>query len=221
MKSSILLSTIILLAVTAPLKADLVYSLDDGTAESTGGLGGRNQIFANQFTVAAGGERITSISANFRKSNDNGASDGDPVTAYLWKSASNNSDPRVDATVVATVTSTIQSVDTDDFVLFNLPTPVDFKAGDVFFAGIQATTWAVGIDESASHPQSWFFSDNSTDALDPNVLNSMLYRNRSDLVGLTGNFMIRANGVSAVPEPSSAVLLGLVGSVAAFRRRRA
>jgi hypothetical protein len=211
--------------------AAILYSLDDGTGEQNFGDGATvKAIWANQFTVAAGGESITSIDIAFGRIGETAdPGNGSPVTAYLWTTATNNLDPRVDATVASSVTGTTQSFGTNTFVNFQLPTPVSLNIGDIFFAGFQGTGFAAAFDITTDEGKSWYFSNaNSTD-IDPNDLGNQTFADTPTNFGFGGNFLIRANGVSsagssssAVPEPNTAIVLGLLGvfGLAGIRRRR-
>lgn len=207
------------------VQAGVVYSVDDGTGEQNFGDGATAKaIWVNQFTAVAGGETITSIDIAFGRFGETAdPGDGSPVTVYLWTTATNNSDPRVDASVAASVSGTTQSFGTNSFVNFQLTTPVSLTTGDVFFVGFHGTGFAAAMDTTTDEQQSWYFSNATSTDIDPSTLGSQTYANTPTSFGFGGNFLIRANGVSStVPEPSTAIAVGLLGLVgfASNRRRR-
>ena len=197
--------------------AGLLYSVDDGTGESSVGVADINLIWLNAFTVAKGGEQLNSIDIAFGGSNPDNATDppgnGAPVTAYIWTSPGNNPDPTIDATVASSVAGTISSFRTNTFVNFQLPTPVALDLGDVFFAGFQSSGFAVARDTDSSAGQSWLFTDFSSSAMDPNALGSVVTSGTFDNLGFAGNALVRVNATSAVPTPATLALvtLGLIG----------
>src|SRR3954462_6580593 len=66
--------------------ADVPYSYDDGTAERGIGIDpGEDSLWFNRFTVAPGGERITSISATFGRPGITSDLDGLPIKVLLYE----------------------------------------------------------------------------------------------------------------------------------------
>lgn len=223
------LVAITFMASAAPVNAAIIYSVDDGSAESSlASTGNANtNLWLNVFTVVAGGEQINSIDIAFgAATNMDPPANGTPATVYLWTSASNNPNPTVDASVVSSVAGTVQSIHTNTFITFALPVPVLLNVGDVFFVGFQSTDFAVGADTNSPAGQSWIFTNFDNNPIDPNNLAGTVVGGEFGAVGFPGNALIRANGssISTVPEPGTFTLaglaaFGLIGRV--IRRRRA
>jgi len=232
-KAMALALTVGLLGAGGVAQAGVIYSIDTGSA---GGIIGSTasdndtSIWLNAFTVVAGGELIDSIDIAFGVPPDNGGfgpANGTAATAYLWTSASNIPDPTVDATVASSVAGTVQSIGTNTFVNFSLPVPVQLSVGDVFFAGVQSTALAVGFDDKDSvtaGQQSWFFTDNTADPLDPDALGDISVGGTFNSFSAFGDALIRVNAdAAAVPEPSTLAIFGIGSGVMGFvsiRRRR-
>jgi len=209
MKPQLLL---ILVLSFAPSWAGTIYSLDDGTGESTYVAGGVLYWFwYNAYQVVPGGETITAIQLAFHPE----APVGRQMTAYLWRDPNNDGNP-ADGVVVASAAGTIPGTGN---VFFDFPiTPYTFSPGDWFFAGAgiyyEANERISYLDESNSG-NAWV-SLNTTN--DPNDLDAFFF-DLADIAG--GVWMARAVGEAAVPEPQAGVLvMAGLGILVSLRRRR-
>jgi hypothetical protein len=215
----------LLITWAGPARADIIHSVDDGTAETATGLNvtGSSIVFVNRFTTVAGGETITSISVAYGLPGaGNGAAvAGTPVTVILFRDQNGAATPN-HPVLLASAATTVQDPNTNTFIDVAItPTAVtgDFYAG-VLVSNMPAVgQFPIGFDKT--NPQSasfgaWFtsaipLSEISSMGFDPNVTtNQSLDIDSGNFVAvINGNYMIRATGTPAVPEPSSLALLGI------------
>lgn len=211
-------------SAAATCQAAIVFSHDDGTAESSLGTGaGTYSIWLNAFQTGSD-VSISTISISFGAPPQpaDPPGNGAAYTAYLWSDPTNDGDP-TDAVVVRSSSGTITNWATDIFNDIAI-TPYDFSSGDYFYVGFQSTGFAVGRDINSSAGMSWISTDGLTDPLDPNNLSGAVNFGTFDSFGFAGNALIRAEGLAvAVPEPSTylagVTALGLGGFVI-YRKRR-
>ena len=184
------------------LLPDEVYAIDDGTAEDSIGLtAGGDIICLNEFTVVPGADTITSISIAWGSPTRFDPSlDGLPYLAILWSDPNEDFDP-TDAMVIGTRSGVISSQGTDTFVVTDLARTIPTSN---FFVGF-VVRHAVGQYPAAfdkSDPlagRSWVAGMNLLPAdiyhLTDNELPILPVENYS----LSGNWLIRAEGVSSSP----------------------
>lgn len=196
-----------LLAATAA-RADVLYSIDDGTAEL--GLGidsGEDMIWMNRFPVQPGGEVITSISASYGRPGGQIIPNGLAVSILLYQDTNGGSP--FDATLLREIPAFTANCNTN--ILNNYPIPATAVTGDLLAAVMLrnrtgVTLFLAPLDRTAPN-----FSDASFYAfnvgLDQTNLDSVPLANRgtTESLGFAGNFLLRANG-TPLPEPATIVL---------------
>lgn len=216
----------------APSRADVVYSVDDGTAE----FGVFNPVadiaWLNAFTAVSGGERITEISVLFGSPNGSGLAGGETVTIALWDDPNNDGDPN-DAVLLTFQTHSIVNFDSaSTFDVIALLTPTDVSGG--FFVGVYANLPDIAVagqdGDAPVGTASWLAISNaggSIDLTDLGTSDFLLSPADLDTFGIPGNWMIRATGTAipapevTVAEPTGLALfaLGLAGLGVARRKR--
>ena len=226
--------TLVVLVAAAPARSAVTYSLDDGTAESGVGLTppGGSVFFANRFTAAPGGEKLTSISIAYGVPAFPGAArTGTPVQLLVFKDAEGRATPERPV-LLASAPDEVTNPGTNTFNRVAIdPTVVD----GTFFVGVLVSglpsdgRFPIAFDRSTAANQSFaaFFST----PVQIGRLESLVYepsRNSSSIGNIDlgaivrvvdGNFMIRAEGVP-VPEPSAAMAAVPAAAALAMRRRR-
>ena len=210
------------------------YSLDDGTAENSVGVGGTqggDAIFLNEFPVAPGGQTINSISVAFGDPTtpQNAALLGLPYTVVLYSDPNGDGNP-TDGALLAFAGGVITSVNTNTFLTTNI-TSTNVTTGD-FFVGFEiqnqpANTFPAAIDTTApSYANRSYVTYGLSGTINPFNLgaNQVPPTPIEQVVnpGFTtpvGNWLIRAN--MPVPEPSTWALVGasVVGLGLVTRRR--
>lgn len=214
----------------------IVHTVDDGTSESTTGLGlaGGSIVFANHFAADLGGEEIRSISVSYgHRGVFAYAHVGTPVLVLLFRDADGSALP-LHPVLLASAPSTVMKPYTD---IFNdVPIPPTNVSGD-FFVGVQVSrlpasgVYPISFDKTKPRHQSFaaFFTHPvgeaqvSTLGYDPTLISSQVPLDTNTFVRVVdGNFMIRATGVP-VPEPAAGASLLIATGLLAFRpfRRRA
>ena len=196
--------------------ADLIYQVDDGTAEFSLGLsdGSKNAevLFFNQFDVVdpkCNSPTFTSVSIAWGNPFFPDASNGTPVTIAIWSDPNNDRNPN-DAVLLGSVDGTIQNANTDTFVTYTFSTPVtlppgaaSFFVGDMLPANDGPPINPQALDESSpSHGQSWFayMSDfGPVNLANPGANDSV---GLLDDLGIPANWMIRATALPNTPTPT-------------------
>ena len=209
---------------SAPAGADVIYSVDDGTAEL--GLGidsGEDMLWFNRFPVQPGGEVITSISAAYGRPGGQIIPNGLPVSILLYQD-SNGGSP-FDATLLREIPALTAGSNTN--ILNNYPIPATPVSGNLLAAVLFRnqtgnTLFLAPLDRTApSFSDTTFYAFNV--GLDQFNLDSIPAANRGTVesLGFAGNFLLRANGVP-LPEPATITLamLAALGTRAGLRRPR-
>ena len=210
--------------------AEAQYVLDDGTAESSLGLGGTGSdvYWLAQFNALAGAENITTISIAYGSNvNADPPVDGTASNIRIWSDPNGDGNPD-DAVLLETVAGSITNSHTDTFIDYGVNQT--FNTGDSFFVGFSVETYstaqgnfAVGRDTDTDNSgRMWIAGNNDGNLIDPNNLSASNFYGTIGDFGFPGTFLIRATGGpgNVIPEPTTASLLalGLVGVMA--RRRR-
>jgi hypothetical protein len=227
----------LLLGGAGAARADILYSVDDGTAEFTTGFSviGGSVVFANRFTAVPGGEVITSISVAYGLPGvgPGAVLAGTPLDVILFQDQNGAATPN-HPVLLASAPTTVQNPNTNTFI--QVPITPTLVTGN-FYAGVLVSNLpAMGpfpIAFDRDNPQdasfgAWFtfpidLSRVNTLSFDPNSnAGQNLEADSGNFVRvLDGNYLIRATGVSGVPEPSTLALLGLGGvALVGWRRWR-
>jgi PEP-CTERM motif len=191
------------------------FSLDDGTAENSVGIGGAGTITWGNHFFTAGATTITSIQVafgfpTFPVPSQNGLT----VTIRLFSDPTNNANPS-DAVLLTTTAGVIASEATNTFIDYPI-TPTALAAGAHFYAVATVTQ-----QNSSQFPAALDQSSNSSDSL---VAIGTDFTTAAPIggFGLSGRWLVRAVGPSAsAPEPGTLALLalGIVGGVVTRRRK--
>jgi len=200
------------------------YQYDDGTSEGalTSGTIGPDFLegeYLNQYTIAPGGETLTSIDLVWgSRINYEGAApiipNGLAVQVLLLSDPNQDGDPS-DSQVIQEVDTVTANVGSDTFNDYAL-NPVTMAVGTSFFVGAYFPSFPDGyqwtpldFDATGKSANGWF-------AVAPVGLLGG-YSSLS-MFGSDMTFMVRADA-SPVPEPLTLAVLG-VGALASIRRRR-
>jgi hypothetical protein len=223
----------LLLGGAGAARADIIYSVDDGTSEFTTGLGptpGGSVVFANRFTAVPGGNVITSISVAYGLPGvgPGAVLPGTPLDVILFRDQNGAATPN-NPVLLASAPTSVQNPNTNTFI--EVPITPTAVTGN-FFAGVLVSNLPPGgvfpIAFDRDNPQdasfgAWFtspipLSQVNTMGFDPTVTADQDLRlNSNDFVAvIDGNYLIRATGVpaaaeSGLPEPSTLALLALGG----------
>lgn len=219
-----ILVAIALLVAPAVAGADVLYSVDDGTAEL--GLGidsGEDMVWMNRFPVQSGGEVITSISAAYGRPGGQTIPNGLAVSILLYQDTNGGSP--FDATLLREIPAFTANCNTN--ILNDYPIPATAVSGDLIAAVMLrnrtgVTLFLAPLDRTApSFNDSSFFAYNV--GLDQFNLETVPLANRgtTESLGAAGNFLLRANG-TAIPEPTTIVFATCAALTygAAIRRSR-
>jgi hypothetical protein len=229
----------LLLGGAGAARADIIYSVDDGTSEFTTGFSvtGGSVVFANRFTAVPGGEVITSISVAYGLPGvgPGAVLPGTPLDVILFRDQNGGATPD-HPVLLASAPTSVTNPNTNTFI--QVPITPTAVTGN-FFAGVLVSNlppqgvFPIAFD--TNNPQdasfgAWFsfpidLSRVNTMGFDPSVpANVDLRLNSNNFVAvIDGNYLIRATGVPgpSVPEPSTLALLALGGvALAGWRRWR-
>jgi hypothetical protein len=242
MRIRIMLVALAVVALAGVSRAEYIYTLDDGWADTGISEGaGFDAIFLNQFDAVAGETYIKAIRVSVGWPGFNNNVTNHAITLAVWSDPNQDGSPS-DATVLAQFNSTISNVNdfavgppADSFNTFNLPAPV-YVSGK-FFAGYMISVSATDTngnpnsmivergDTNAPQHQSWiaeapygtgtsYFNDLGNAGLPTPIMNM-------DVLSGYG-FPIQNAMIQAVtPEPGSLGLMAfVVGGAFWIRQRR-
>jgi len=206
----------------------ITLSIDDGTAEESIGItGGGDILWLNSFTAQPDSQVVTGISLTWGNSfnaGNNGIANGDPTTVYLYGDPDNDGNPD-DATLVQSIDTTIQNVDTDIFTTIDFA-PATFNVGDVFFVGASfsqnSSFFVASLDETDPDlPDRSFVAGTTTvgDLDTANLSNNQLF-GTIESFGFPGNWLVRAEAEPVPFEAETTLGLAILGGYVGFRKFR-
>jgi hypothetical protein len=192
------------------------YQLDDGVSDTSLSTSGSNlnAIYLTQYTVAAGGEMVTSIDIVWGDRFGVNLANGTAVQVLLLNDPNNDGNPN-DSTVVQAINTTAINVGSDTFNNYAV-TPVTMAVGTSFFVGgfipnmVSGTSWCAIDGSAVGMGTRNFWQPQGTPGATSYI--------GLDVFGANLTFMVRANA-SPVPEPATIAALG-IGAVALLRRRK-
>ncbi|MDR9402506.1 MAG: hypothetical protein RI580_03605 [Halothece sp. Uz-M2-17] len=207
----------------------ITLSIDDGTAENAIGLTeGGDALWLNSFTAQPNSQVVTGISLTWGTpafAGANGIANGDPTTVYLYGDSDNDGNPD-DATLVQSIDTTMQNVDTNTFTTIDFA-PATFNVGDVFFVGASFSQnsdfFVASVDETDPYlPDRSFITGGGFGTLDTaNLSNNSLFETvESSSSGPPGNFLVRAEAEPVPFEAETTLGLAILGGYVAFRKFR-
>ena len=199
---------------------DAQYVWDDGSAEDAIGFGNGDvnleALWFNQFNVVAGAESIASLEIAWGDpDNPTPASqlNGLPVQLAIWSDPNNDGEPS-DAVLLASISGVIQDANTNTFVTYTFPAPVNIGgAGTSFFVGDMTPAlsppelFMQALDNTQTHIHSWVAAMSDGSPVDFEMIGNNDFLGTIDSFGLPGNWLIRANGVEGA---GGVVFLGAV-----------
>jgi len=198
--------------IPSPAAADVLYSVDDGTAEVSIGSVTGPLTFGNQFTAVVGGTTITSVLIAW----GGFIADGVALTAKLWSDPNGDGNPS-DAVLLASVAGVTAGANTNTFISYDLP-DVILSVGQSFFVG--STVNQLGSDFPIAGDRTPPISNQSwaIGAADFGIGGGIL-TNLGTFANTSADALVRANATT-IPEPGSLALLGLaLGGVVVARHR--
>ena len=182
-------------------RARYTYQYDDGTHEDKLGLtSGGTIAWLNRFNVQDYESAvITSISLTW-----GAVPDGTPCTVYLWSDPNRDGSP-TDAKVLASAATVVAHADTDVFTVVDITDTFVGPPGTGFFVGAlldqAAGEYPCAIDLDSYAERSWVMGDTGYH-LDPNDLaGGDVEPILTEDTDYDGNWLIRAEGISAGPPP--------------------
>lgn len=208
------------IGLSVPVRLGASYSVDDGTAEDTIGVGdGANgQAFgwANRFTNTSGAPlTIAAVEVAFGVPGGAfGVVPGDAVDAVIW----------VDAAATGNMTNAVRvarwslpggvHANNGTFATHYLPTEVIVPAGADFYVGMgdlqsldNEVRFPAALDSSSSAGRSWAFFHDSQNIFDPDNLGTQII-DTIDNFGLPGNWLVRAR--LAAPPATEALAVRMI-----------
>jgi hypothetical protein len=211
------------LIASASITSAQTYSIDDGTAETSVGYGpatsNSGAIILNSFPVNPAFNTITSVSIAWgapSNTSGNAPMNGLPMQALLY-SDPNGDGSALDGVLLASVAGIIQSAGTNTFITYTFSSAIAITTAN-FFVGFYLPGFNQGterfpfaFDETAPTFANRSFIFAHTDGSEPSVTNlaSDNFRGPIEAFGLSGNWLIRANGInlSTVPDTGSTLAL--------------
>ncbi|MBC8063842.1 MAG: PEP-CTERM sorting domain-containing protein [Chlorobia bacterium] len=206
------------------------YRSDSGVSQNGVGLtAGGNFAWIQQFTVSGSDNMITSVSTTFgtlTQPTTSGVTPGQAFKVYVWKGTPTGAG--VDApTLLAQVTSNAlaASIGTDVFQTVSINALITGTSN--FFIGAStdhtSQTFPGPLQQTGTGPypildKSWVAGSSTLGAFDPNNLTGGIGILKNSAVGLSGNWLIRAQA-SPVPEPMSMAAIAMGIGALALRRR--
>ena len=177
-----------------------VYSLDDGTAETAiGSTSTYDIICLNEFATLPGSETITSLSIVWgTPSFPDPTLDGLPYLAVIWSDPNGDGDPH-DAIVLGTARGVISSQGSDTFVVTNLSRTIPTANFFVGFLVTQYGQFPAAFDKTAPTYTNRSYIASSSQPGTGNIYDLSVPVIPIEQLGLSGNWLIRAEGTSASP----------------------
>ena len=177
--------------------SDFIYTLDDGSAETSLGIGSNADVFwLNAFEAQEGATTITAIASAFGSSQSVGSS----VEFLLYEDPNDDGDP-TDANLLRTVPTTTEVSGGSQLQIEPIPpTQVD----GVFFVAVlvpNTANFPAPLDQSSDQGASWT-ANTSPGSFNPSDLSQNSPSLTSD-IGVPGNWVLRAQGAYAAFDPVS------------------
>ena len=190
------------------INANLVLTVDDGTAENNIGLGGTWEfIYLNRFTPDPSTFPLTLNEIHVYFETDGEAWVGDAISLVVYENTSGNADPAVGSNLLYQQAATVTALDA--WNVYTLDTPVVLNGpGDVLIGVVYleypGASWPAAIDQSGSQQRSWigWWLDSPppatptlpptevwalVDSLDPTLAGNWMIRGLASYVGPCDN----------------------------------
>jgi len=197
------------------INANLVMTVDDGTAENSIGLGGTWEfIYLNRFTPDPSAFPLTLNEIHVYFETDGEAWVGDAITLVVYENTSGNADPAVGSNLLYQQAATVTALDAWNVYTLNTPVvlngPGDVLIGVVYLENPGAS-WPAAIDQSGSQQRSWIGWWLDSPPPTPPALPPTDDWGLVDSLGFAGNWMIRglASYVGPCDNPADVSWLSL------------
>jgi len=184
-------------------ESDFIYTIDDGTNETSLGIrDGADIVWLNAFEAKEGATTITALATAFGSSQPLGSN----VEFLLYEDPNDDGDP-TDANLLESVTTTTDVSGNADFQIEPIP-PTEVEG--VFFVAVlvpSTSNFPAPLDEDSDQGASWVanadpgtfdtsdLSGSSNQSQDPPSLTAD--------IGYPGNWLLRAQGAYATFQPIS------------------
>lgn len=190
--------------MSTPLTAaDVNLVLDDGSAETTVGLGNGGQfIWLNQFTPDSADFPFVLEEVHILFEQFGGTNVGDPIDIYVYHNTSGSPDPGVGAVLVGSLTGvTVQAADGTTWSIYPATAPIVLDApGDVLIGVVNRLVdpphnyHPAALDQTSSAGRSWVGLYHDGNPGNPPTLPADAFWDVIDHAGIPGNWLVRGFG---------------------------